>query len=50
LTAGCKDLFDVRNLQATSATGVHDAGGTSVPMTTGRTWFVRVELELKGKE
>ena len=49
LTAGCKDLFDVQNLNSTMSGGVHDGGETSVPMTTGRTFFMRVELELKGK-
>lgn len=47
LSAGCKDLFDVRNLNATLSSGVHDTGSGSVPMTTGRTFFVRIELELK---
>jgi outer membrane receptor for ferrienterochelin and colicins len=49
LSAGCKDLFDVRNLNATLSSGVHDAGTGAVPMTTGRTFFVRVELDLKRK-
>lgn len=50
LSFGCKDLFDVRNLNATVGSGVHDSGTGSVPMTTGRTYFVRVELELKRKD
>ena len=50
LSAGCKDLFDVRNLNATLSSGVHDAGTGNVPMTTGRTFFLRFELELKRKE
>ncbi|MBK8499244.1 MAG: TonB-dependent receptor [Flavobacteriales bacterium] len=49
LTAGCKDLFDVQNLTSTMNGGVHSSGGTSVPMTTGRTFFLKLELELKGK-
>ncbi len=49
VSAGCKDLFDVRNLNATLSSGVHDSGSGAVPMTTGRTFFVRVELELKRK-
>ncbi|HMC98276.1 MAG TPA: hypothetical protein VKG92_11510, partial [Flavobacteriales bacterium] len=50
VTMGCKNLFDVRNLAASSpggSAGVHDAGGSSVPMSTGRTYFVKLELELK---
>ncbi len=46
LTAGCKDLFNVRNVTASGSSGVHTDGGTSVPMTTGRTAFLRLELEL----
>ncbi|HRH69495.1 MAG TPA: TonB-dependent receptor [Flavobacteriales bacterium] len=49
LTAGCKDLFDVQNLNASLAGGVHNVDGTSVPMSTGRTVFLRVEFELKPK-
>lgn len=49
LSMGCKDLFDVRNLNATLSSGVHDAGTGTVPMTTGRTFFLRMELELKRK-
>lgn len=50
ISAGCKDLFDVRNLNATLSSGVHDAGTGFVPMTTGRTAFLRIELELKRKQ
>ena len=49
LSAGCKDLFDVRNLNATLSSGVHDSGTGAVPMTTGRTFFLRLALELKRK-
>lgn len=49
LSAGCKDLFDVRNLSATLSSGVHDTGAGTVAMTTGRTYFLRAELELKRK-
>lgn len=47
LSAGCKDVFDVQNVQASIAGGVHSSGANSVPMTTGRTWFLRLELDLK---
>lgn len=50
LSAGCKDLFDVRNLSATAGSSVHDNGSGTVPMTTGRTYFIRVELELKRRD
>lgn len=49
LSGGCKDLLDVRNVEAAIAGGVHAVGGNSVPMTTGRTWFLRLELDLRTK-
>jgi len=49
VSAGCKDLFNVQNVQASVAGGIHSNGGTSVPMTTGRTYFLRLELDLKKK-
>lgn len=51
LTIGCKNIFDVQNLTTTAvSSGVHSGGGTSVPMMTGRLWFVRLAIQLKGKE
>jgi outer membrane receptor for ferrienterochelin and colicins len=50
LTTGCKDIFDTRNVNAVLAGGVHTGNGTSLPMTTGRTWFLRVELGLNKRE
>ncbi|MCB0771453.1 MAG: TonB-dependent receptor [Flavobacteriales bacterium] len=47
LTVGCKDLFNVGNVNASVVGGAHSNGATSVPMTTGRTAFFRVELDLK---
>ncbi|MEO8589735.1 MAG: TonB-dependent receptor [Flavobacteriales bacterium] len=52
LTLGCKDLFDVQNLDTYApggTTGVHNDGASSVPMSTGRTFFVKLELDLKKK-
>ena len=46
---GCNDLFDVANLQASFAGGAHSAGGNAVPMTTGRTFFLRLDLQLDAK-
>ncbi|MGV3637585.1 MAG: TonB-dependent receptor [Flavobacteriales bacterium] len=47
LTAGCKNLFDVQDINASAAGGAHNGGGLSVPMATGRLAFVRLELDLK---
>jgi outer membrane receptor for ferrienterochelin and colicins len=49
LSGGCKDLFDVGNVQASMTSGVHNSNSGSVPMTTGRTWFLRMEMDLKRK-
>ncbi len=49
ITAGCKDLFDVQNVNAALAGGIHSGGGGSIPMTTGRTYFLRLEMDLKKK-
>ena len=50
LSAGCRDLLNVVNVEASIAGGVHSTGASSVPMTTGRTWFVRIDLDLKARE
>ncbi|HRH38834.1 MAG TPA: TonB-dependent receptor, partial [Flavobacteriales bacterium] len=47
VSGGCKDLFNVQNIAASMSSGVHDAGATSVPLTTGRTVFLKLELDLK---
>jgi outer membrane receptor for ferrienterochelin and colicins len=47
VSGGCKDLFDLRNVEASIAGGVHSSGASSVPMTTGRTWFLRLDMDLK---
>ncbi len=52
-TLGCKNLFDVQNLNATTpggSGGAHSASAATVPMTTGRTFFVKLELELKKQQ
>jgi outer membrane receptor for ferrienterochelin and colicins len=47
ITGGCKNVFDVRNLASSMGSGgVHGGGGATVPMYTGRTWFLRLELSL----
>lgn len=47
LTGGCKNVFDVTSLNASLSGGAHSGGATSVPMSTGRLAFVRIELDLK---
>lgn len=49
ITGGCKNLFDVTDLNASMSGGAHSGAGTSVPMATGRMAFLRLELDLKMK-
>lgn len=46
ITAGCKNLADVTNVAAVLAGGVH-GGGAVVPMATGRTWILRIDIQLE---
>lgn len=45
ITAGCKNLADVTNVEATISGGAH-SGGSVVPMATGRTFFLRLDLDI----
>lgn len=50
---GCKNIANITNLEATLGNGgAHSgSGGASVPLATGRTFFLRValDLDIKGK-
>jgi hypothetical protein len=51
VSAGCKNIGNVTDLNATlSDGGAHsDASSGSVPMATGRTFFISLALDLRGK-
>lgn len=51
ISAGCRNMANITNLQASLGNGgAHsDASSGSMPMATGRTWFLRLVLELKGR-
>ncbi|MFT3885820.1 MAG: TonB-dependent receptor [Flavobacteriales bacterium] len=50
-TVGAKNLFDVQNVATSQGSGgVHSQSATSIPVLTGRIWFVRLELGITGKE
>lgn len=50
LTIGCKNIFDVKNL-ATSAvsSGVHSSSSSSMPLSTGRNYFIKLSFNLQSK-
>lgn len=47
LTLGCKNLFNVTNISAFAAGGVHSSDANSVPFATGRILFIRLDLKWK---
>lgn len=47
ITLGCKNIFDVKNLSSTLvAGGAHSASASSVPLSTGRNYFIKLSLSL----
>lgn len=48
---GCKNITNVTNIGSSMvAGGVHSGGGGQVPMAIGRTWFLRLDVDLKKQE
>lgn len=46
-TIGCKNLFNVTNLNSTAfAGGVHSSSSSSVPLSTGRNYFIKLTINL----
>jgi outer membrane receptor for ferrienterochelin and colicins len=45
LSAGCKNMFNIRNIASNSATGgAHGVSSTSIPLSTGRNYFLKLSL------
>ncbi len=42
LTVGCKNLFDVKNINSTIAAGVHSSSSSTIPLSTGRNYFIKL--------
>lgn len=43
LTLGCKNVFDVKNITSSaSGGGVHSTSSTSIPLSTGRNYFIKL--------
>ena len=48
---GCKNITNVTNIgSSVVAGGVHSGGGGQMPMAIGRTWFLRLDIDLKKQE
>jgi len=52
-TVGGRNLFDVTNINTTGSTGdggVHSSGGASIPVSWGRTFFVKINYSISKNE
>lgn len=47
VSIGCKNIFDIKNINSSSVSGgVHSSSATSVPLSTGRNYFIKLTLSL----
>ncbi|MBI3518666.1 MAG: TonB-dependent receptor [Bacteroidetes bacterium] len=47
ITVGCKNMFDVKNINSTAVSGgVHSTSSSTVPLSTGRNYFIKLTLSL----
>ena len=46
VSAGCRNVFDVRNVSAQLAGGAHSSGENATAMATGRNFFTKFEIKL----
>lgn len=45
ISFGCKNIFDIKNINSTSISGgAHSSSATSVPLSTGRNYFIKLTL------
>lgn len=50
ITIGCKNIFDIKNLTSTAtSSGVHSASPSSIPLSTGRNYFIKLSLNFQSK-
>lgn len=50
LSIGSKNIFDVRNIMGSSSGLVHSAGSNSIPIGMGRTYFIKLDINLNSKK
>ncbi|MBL7930961.1 MAG: TonB-dependent receptor [Bacteroidia bacterium] len=47
LTLGCKNIFNVKNILSTQAGGgAHSSSSSSIPLSTGRNYFIKLTLNI----
>ncbi|MES2763650.1 MAG: TonB-dependent receptor [Bacteroidota bacterium] len=47
ISVGCKNVFDIMNINSTAVSGgVHSSSSSSVPLSTGRNYFIKLTLNL----
>ncbi|MDR3679292.1 MAG: TonB-dependent receptor [Flavipsychrobacter sp.] len=49
ISVGCKNLFNVQNVTAFAAGTVHTSASDNIPISTGRYYFVKLDLNLNSK-
>lgn len=50
VTIGSKNIFDVKNLNTIGASsGVHGSSSSSIPLSTGRNYFIKLSLNFQSK-
>jgi len=49
LTLGSKNIFDVKNISGVSAGAAHSSGSSNIPVAMGRTFFMKLILNLSTK-
>lgn len=50
LTFGSKNLFDIKNISAFALGSGHSSNASSVPMGTGRTYFIKIDFNFQYKK
>ncbi|MCC7332878.1 MAG: hypothetical protein IT232_09745 [Flavobacteriales bacterium] len=46
LTIGCKNIFNVTNVNGSVSGGAHSSSGNSISVGTGRSFFFKLDINL----
>ncbi len=44
LTIGCKNMFNIKNIDGVMLGGAHSSAGNSIPLATGRSYFINMQF------